>query len=320
MGIILKKGVVKLSIQELKEDIKNKTTKSFYIFAGEEHYAQKIYIRKIAEINNANVVYPDNLSDIYQSLFTTSLLSMNSVYVFFDDKDIINNEKVQSALKSIRNGCAVVLILSKQDKRSKFYKTYKDDIIEFNPMDKDVLTRYIQKEAELSAQDCYALCDICENDLGRILLEVDKVKSYAKAKHINHSDAFKSLLKTKDIYLSPKDVIFDFIGAYLSRDIRLTFDLLKECEDFGTSNLAILGLLHTNIKQLFQVQVCESNNIEKTTGLTQWQIKCASKYLGNYKSGELAYMLKLLHNIEVNIKTGLLDESIAIHDYIVNTI
>lgn len=320
MGIIFKKGVVKLNIQELKEDIKNKTTRSFYTFAGEEHYAQKIYIKKIAEINNANIVYPDSLSDIYQSLFTSSLLSMNSVYIFFDDKDIIANEKVQSSLKSIRKGCVVILILSKQDKRSKFYKAYKDDIVEFNPMDKDVLTRYINQYIDLPTQDCYALCDICENDLGRILLEVDKIKSYAIAKNINHSDAFKGLLKDKAIYLSPKDVIFDFISAYLSRNVTLTFDLLKECEDFGTSNLAILSLLHTSIKQLFQVQVCESNNIEKTTGLTQWQIKCANKYIGNYKSGELAYMLKLLHNIEVNIKTGLLDESIAIHDFIVNTI
>ena len=62
--------------------------------------------------------------------------------------------------------------------RATFYKHYKDEIIDFEPLPDGILKKYIQKEIALSDKSCQKLIDICEHDYGRILLEIDKIKRY----------------------------------------------------------------------------------------------------------------------------------------------
>ena len=56
----------------------------------------------------------------------------------------------------------------------------------------------------------------------------------------------------------------------------------------------------------------------KATGLTQFQINCAKKRCNVYRTGDLVYMLQLIHEIEVGIKLGTISESIAIDYLLVN--
>ena len=191
-------------------------------------------------------------------------------------------------------------------------------------MPEQLLVKYIKKYLNLTANNCSKLIDVCERSYGRILLEIDKIRQYRKALDLIRDDEmtddyfFEQLLKNGTIYKPPKDAIFDFVDAVLRRKSALSFDLLRQCYAVGEATMVLLSVLYTNVKQVLQVQSYKGNNIEKGTGLTSWQIKCAKDKMGHYSIGELVYMMRLIQKTEQGIKEGKVDEDIAVDYILVN--
>lgn len=313
-----------MTVQEVKTQIKNKAVKSFYIFTGLESKVIDVYVNKISECKGIEVVRVDSISEIYSKFISKSLVSNNYCYVLRDDKELLIQDKLWDSLavENVQGNNIVILVLTNIDKRGKFYKRFKDDIVEFEHMPENVLIKYIKKELSLSEQNCKKLIDICESDYNRILLELDKIKQYRAydiSKDGNESDkAFRELLAQGVIYQPPKDAIFDFVDCVLKHKINQSFELLENCRGVGESNIVILSVLYNNVKQVLQVQSCQSKDISKTTGLTAWQVKCAKEKCGYYTIGDLVYFLKLIRKVEKGIKTGEIDESISVDYVLVN--
>ena len=94
----------------------------------------------------------------------------------------MNSEKLQQQIDAGLLGDNMLIhLLTIVDKRTKFYKAYKDAIIEFERLSDTMLKKYIQKEIKLSERNTERLIDVCEHDYGRILLEIDKIKRYVDA-------------------------------------------------------------------------------------------------------------------------------------------
>lgn len=313
-----------MTVQEVKTQIRNKSVKHFYIFEGQESKVIDIYINKIAECRKLEVVRADSISEIYSKFLSKSLVANNYCYVLRDDKELLTQDKLwhSLAVENVQGNNIVILVLTNIDKRGKFYKRFKDDIVEFEHMPENVLIKYIKKELPLSEQNCKKLIDICESDYNRILLELDKIKQY-KAYDIFGGDnefdkAFWELLAQGVIYQPPKDAIFDFVDCVLKHKVNQSFELLQNCRGVGESNIVILSVLYNNVKQVLQVQSCQSKDISKTTGLTVWQVKCAKEKCGYYTVGDLVYFLKLIRKVEKGIKTGEIEESISVDYALVN--
>lgn len=168
-----------MTIQEVKSDIMSKKLRNFYIFTGEEWQVQNIYIHKMSDLLGG-IVYADSFLDIYDSVRNKSLFSVAKLYIVRDDKELMTSEKLQS---QIANGLlgknTLILLVSSVDKRTKFYTKYKSITCEFEPLQPPLLKKYIKKEINLSDKNCDALISVCENNYGRILLEIDKIKRYA---------------------------------------------------------------------------------------------------------------------------------------------
>jgi DNA polymerase III delta subunit len=218
----------------------------------------------------------------------------------------------------------LIFLLTNVDKRLKFYKHWKDVIVEFEPLPEATLKKYIKKEIALSDKNCEKLIEVCASDYSRILLEIDKIKAFQaycnqQTKiYPREDDCFNELLKQGVIYQPPKDAIFDYVDAVLKHEVNKAFDLLEQCYAVGESTIVLLSVLYTNIKQVLQVQSCKSNDISKSTGLTGWQIKCAKEKMGHYSIGDLVYMLKLVRDTEMRIKTGEIEEQMAVPYVMVN--
>lgn len=293
----------------IKSYIQTKQVPSFLIFTGPEWVVQKIYINKIAEVMNLQLKYIDSISDIYASLRMRQVFNQNSVYVVRDDKEITGNEKIQEQLQhGLLKNNILILLLTSVDKRTKFYKTYKETICEFDTLKPHILKAYIQREIELSDSNTEKLMEVCEYDYGRCLLEIDKIRQYGEwSQVINDDKIFELLLNDGTIYTLPKDAIFDLVDAILDRNINC-FDLLEQSYEVGEATMVMLSVLYNNTKQLLQVQSCTSNDISKSTGLTSWQIKNAQKHLHKYKTGELVYIMRLVRECEKGIKIGTYEE------------
>lgn len=300
-----------MDVSTIKHYIQTKEIPQFLIFTGPEWVVQKIYIDKIAEVVGLEKKYVDSISDVYGTLRSRNMFSKNSLYVIRDDKEITGNEKVQEQLKhDLLKNNYLILLLTTVDKRTKFYKTYKDTICEFETLKPAILKKYIQKDIGLSDSNCDKLMEICEYDYGRCLLEIDKIKNHAKATKAEDmpNNVFELLLFDGTIYQPPKDAIFDFVDAILDRKVSC-FGLYEQCKAVGEATMVMLTVLYNNAKAVLQVQSCaDTKDVAKTTGLTPWQVKNASKHIGKYKTGELVKMLRLIRECERGIKIGRYEE------------
>lgn len=311
-------------ISDVKTDIKNKTIKPYYIFAGDEIEIQRIYINKIAEVMGYNVVRTECIADVWQDIVSPTLFGEPCVYVVRDDKDLMQDEELQSQIEHNRlNGNIIIHLLTTIDKRTKAYKENADKIVLFEHLSTDMLMKYCQKAVTLTNANSERLIAICENDYSRLLLEIDKIKRYCKI-HCNcgYDDVFERFVEEGVISTPPKDAIFDLVDAILKHQVERVYDLYGQCKQIGEASMVILSVLYTTAKQVLQVQSFEgdSSSMSKSTGLTGWQIKCAKERVGHYSNKQLVSMLRLIQSIHRDILAGKIEDSMSIEYLLVNVL
>ena len=310
-----------MDVATLKAKIKTKQLPSYLIFSGDEWKVQQIYINQIAKVTGKEIKRIDDVASIYGKLKNRSFVQNGVIYIVRDDKELMNSEKLQQQISAGLLGDNMLIhLLTTVDKRTKFYKQYKDTIVEFEPLNDVVLKKYILKEINLSESNTQRLIDICEHDYGRILLEIDKIKRYVSTdmplfghgKDSTEEDCcFEMLLKDGTIYEPPYDAIFDLVDAILDRKVNKAFDLLQQSYDVGEATMVMLSVLYTNAKAVLQVQTYHGDKITEGTGLTGWQIKNAKSHVGKYSENELIYIVQLCQKLEGGIKTGRMEDEFA---------
>lgn len=169
-----------MEITDVKQHIKTGEFQKIYIFHGPEHTIMKMYLKMIADKGNYELSYADSLMDVMTGAKTKALVPVRHLYVIMDDKEYLTNEKIRQKFKGLKDDI-VVFYYSTTDKRLKFWKENKDTAVEFTRLNDQVLTKYIQKEIDLSDKNCQRLITICGGDYSRILLEIAKIKSYYSA-------------------------------------------------------------------------------------------------------------------------------------------
>ena len=308
--------VNQMEVIDLKNLIKQNQIPRFMIFTGDEYMVQKIYIQQIAKVQGLKVRYTDSVADIAKYLGSKSVFNEHYLYCVRDDRDFMQNDKADEIISKLKSDM-LILTLSVVDRRVKFTKTYNSSIVDFKPLKSENLKVYIKREIDLSDRNIDILMEICEYNYGRCLLEIDKIKKYVNylgpAKM--QDGVFQKLVTEGAIYVPPRDAVFDFVSAVLQNKPKKAYELLQDCKEIGEATLIIISNLYNLTKWTYQVQNCFSKDIEKSTGLTYWQIKNAKECVGRFSNEDLEYLMRLCQNIEVRIKQGKIDEKIAV-DYI----
>ena len=309
-----------MDVSTLKSHIKLKTIPKVLIFSGSEWKVQEIYIQQIAKVTGKEVKRIDSISSIYTYLRNRSFVKNSFIYIVRDDKELMQNEKLQAKIESVLGENILIHILTNVDKRTKYYKTYKDVICDFKTLSDAMLKKYALKELKLSESDLQRLIDICEHDYGRMLLEIDKIKWYQKSTefsewdghgHLSTHDCFKNLVNDGTIYEPPYDAIFDLVDAILDRKVNKAFNLLQQSYEVGEATMVMLSVLYKNAKAVLQVQSYRGDSLSKSTGLSGWEIKNAKAHVNKYDEEELIYILQLVQKVEKGIKTGRMEDEFA---------
>lgn len=313
-----------MDVSTLKNQIKTKDLQSFYIFTGEEWKVQQLYIEQMAKTSGKQKKYIEGVEQIFSKLKGNSFIKQSFVYILRDDKTLLNDEKVQERLPAVLDGNILILLLTTVDKRTKFYKKYSDGIVVFEQLKPAMLKKYIQKEICLSDHNCETLMKVCEYDYGRCLLEIDKIKNWIlgygedKQELMTENGALLRLINDGAIYIPPYDAIFDFVDAVLRGQVRKAFELLYQSYAVGEATMVLLSVLYNNAKQVLQIQTCSGKDVSRVTGLTSWQIKHAKERTGYYSNEELMDMMALIQKCETGIKSGTMEENVAVEYIMIN--
>ncbi len=218
-----------MNLQELQKQIINKQVDNFYIFTGEEIAVQKIYINKIVEITQLEIQYVEDFKSIYNKLSINDFLNIKKLYVIIDDIEFTKQEKAWQDINTNGN----VLIFKYNGKpvvSGKFFLHFKDRLVEFNKLSDEILTKYIQREINLEKEYCKQLIDICNSDYNRILLEIDKIRQYAKTQRVDvpYEFIFNILNNEGAFNKEITDITFEFIEKVITRQEKESLDLYNK--------------------------------------------------------------------------------------------
>jgi DNA polymerase III delta subunit len=302
-----------MNLPQLKEQLTKKQVSPLYVFSGPEAAVMDTYVDKIAAVLGTEVVRVDALSNIFSRLRNRSIVKSRACFVIRDDKEYLQQEKVWDAVISgqAQGDNVIVLIYTNLDKRGKFYKRHADLLTEFERMSADVLAKHIKKQIGLDAGA--ELAEMCACDYGRIMLECDKLQHLSNAKNIPIDVAFKVAKQDKLIYVPPTDAIFELIDSVCRREEARSFSLWEELQARKESPLAVISLLYSNFRSMLLVQSAgNGEGICDRTGLTAWQVKLAKEKIGQYGTEELVHCVRTIRSIEKGIKTGTVDQEMAV--------
>ena len=305
-----------MEVLDIRQQIRDKNIDNFYIFIGEEVEIQYEYVLKLAEVGGCKIKRLDSISDLFNQR-VTSLVKQRFCFVIVNDTDMLKNQKSWVFQKALGNNM-LILQFSEMDKRSAFYKHFTDRIVEFKYLSDNILWKYLKRDTKLSKPYAKKLIEICENDYSCIKLEYDKIKRYAEVKQITEDEALRKLVENDVIYIPPQDVVFDFVNAVAAGRITDSFKLLDACRASEEPTLIMISNLYTQIRRLLQVQGCQSKDIEKTTGLKDWEVRNTKPFCGVYSNRELVNALHLIRQVEKGIKVGLISEDVSIDYLLIN--
>ena len=128
------------------------------------------------------------------------------------------------------NGNIIIFKYNNLDKRNKFYKHFENNIVEFNKLSNEILTKYIKSSISLSNTNISKLIAICNFNYNQILLEIDKIKQYTANKHAfsKENETFLLLEKQGAFHKEISDITFTFIEKVITRDIKQVYELQKQ--------------------------------------------------------------------------------------------
>lgn len=311
-----------MNLLELCNSLLKKEFRNFYVFAGAEYTILDIYIQKVADGIGANIIETDTVDSVYRNLDRRNLFdSGKQLYLVRYDKEFLTEESIwKDIVKKLERAKATLIIkYSDLDARSKFHKTFDEYITEFQPLSVEVLTKYIKNDVDLTDKCCKYLCDITHNDYGRILLEIDKIRSLASFRSMSDMDAFKECYNYGAFYIDVEGEMFDLIDAILDRDVKSVYELLEESKERGDNPLAVISLLHTKVKTVLQIQTAGNiKNIADSTGLTGFQIKNSKPFVGRYSNSELVRFLKYIRYCDRGVKDGSIQPEMVVDYLLVN--
>lgn len=309
------------NIVQIKTDLKEGITNKLYVLTGEEVEVRKMYITKIAEVSKTKLVYADTVSSVFGTLQAKSMFPVPTCYVIIDDTEYMKQEKIWPQLLSekMQGDNIIILVCNKLDKRGKFYKAHEEMITAFEPVAESILSKKVHNETGLELRFCKNLAVWCGCNYSRIILEVDKIYTYAKAKDVTVNEAFLALVKAKLISKEQGDVVFDFIACVCRREKTNAYTLLQEIINPAQNALYIVKLLYNNFKNMLLVVATHGESgVEEKTGLTNWQIRKTKEMCGAYGIGEMMAAMRLLQSVEEGIKTGKIEATIAVDYVLIN--
>lgn len=313
-----------MELVELMKSISCNSIPHFLILYGEEQKIIDIYIKNILKSVEGKRIVVDNVSQAIKDNGKKSLDKSVKVYVATEDTAFLTRDESWENVRKSMNKNYLILRYHALDKRSAFVKKNQQNIVEFSHLSDEVLQQYIYRDLpDLCEKNVSKLISYCNNDYGRILLEVDKIKQWQEHYTDNEGtpkidSVFKLLDKQGLFHKEIGDITFELTDAVLGGYPEKAIQKLDEAKRKGEPSMMIASILYNGFRNLLAYQGLGSNKkgaVERT-GLSKGDIWRCSKNVGGYSIEEVKRNMLICQNIESGIKTGSVDEDIAL-EYLV---
>ncbi len=148
------------------------------------------------------------------------------------------------------------------------------------------------------------LLEYCQNDMERVLQEIEKLKLYRlEEKKITEQDIKDIVMKSMD------DNIFHLVDSILTGNKKDAFELYRNFLLYGEQVVNIIRLLANKIRLIYQVKVLlysgnSDQTISKLLKIHEYPVKLARQASYQYTEKILLEKLEKLANLDLEIKSG----------------
>ena len=313
-----------MELVDLMKRIGNNDIPHFLIFFGEEQKIIDIYIQNIVQSADWKKVVVDNVSQAIKDNGKKSLDKSIKVYVVTEDTAFLTKEESWENVRKSMHKNYLILRYHSLDKRSAFVRKNQQNIVEFSHLSDEVLQQYIYRDLpDLCEKNASKLISYCNNDYGRILLEVDKIKQYHEyiacfTNGMSIDDCFEELGIQGLFHKEIGDITFELTNAVLGGYPEKAIQKLDEAKRKGEPVMTVAYILYSGFRNLLAYQGLGKNKqgAMERTGMTKGELYGCTKNVGGYSIEEVKRNMLFCQQVESGIKMGTLDEDIAL-EYLV---
>lgn len=320
-------------MRTLNEHIKTGRLKNVYLLYGPEVYLKKQYRDKL---KNA-IIGDDTMNYNYytgKGQDIHALIAMAETMPFFAERRLLiiensgffasSNDALAEYIPSIPETTYIVFVEDEVDKRNKVFKAVSSTGYAANLSSPDEKTLklwiagLIKKEGKnITERAILRFLEIVDNDMENIHQELEKLLCYTAESDVITED---DILKVCSVHTENK--IFDMIHAVAMKNQREALRLYDDLLTLKEPPLRILALISKQFNTLLQIKALSvrgytSSVIAQRTGMKKFIVKKNLVMTRKFSMDELREALECCVQSEEEVKTGLLNDRMAVEILII---
>ena len=299
-----------MQIDEVKYIIENKKySGQLFIFQySDTKFITQQYIEKLILDFNFELSYSDEIDDKIitgVSLFGSvndNVLRVYDINEFDYDINLSKEKNLIILCKKINEGLK---------------KIYADNIIIVPKLEDWQIKDFVYSIGNgIPESDLDKLIDLCDNNIYRLVQELDKMLIFPGSLKQN---LFKEFYKDGVFNDLSDSTIFDFCSSILKKDISKLTYIYSQLDRMDVNPLGFVSILYQNVKDVIKIQLGVKPTPE-STGIAKNKFY-AIKYnnLNKFNTKQLIQIFELLTDIDKQVKLGQLDVDNII-DYVIVSI
>lgn len=312
----------------INEHIKNNTFKQVYLIYGEEEYLVHQYRDRLKQA----VIGDDTMNyGFYEGAKTDikELLAAADTMPFFAQRRLIvvqdsgffknSTDGLAEYIRNMPDYLYIIFVESEVDKRNRVYKAVSENgyVCEMKFQTDAVLIRWIGELCKadgisISRQEAQYLLAKTGTSMNTIKTETEKLICYTMGRNSVTSRDIDDICTTQI-----QNKIFDMITAIAMKRQKEALDLYYDLLLLREPPMRILYLITRQFNMLLQVKELEGQNLNKDAVARQLGIAgfLAGKYLSqakHFSSGQIREALEYFAETENDVKTGRLEDKMAV--------
>lgn len=321
-------------MKTIDEDIKNGQFRQSYLLYGEEVYLKKQYRDKLVK---AMTTEGDTMNfSVFEGkdINPGELVDLAETLPFFADRRVILVEDsgffknscdiLAEYLPAMNESTCFIFVESEVDKRSKTYKAMKKSgaIIEFATQNEALLTRWVlgrigRENKKITQSVLQLFLSKTGFDMSNVDRELEKLLCYTLKKEVIEAVDVEAVV-TAQI----DNKIFEMVDAISGHNQKKALDLYYDLLTLKEAPMRILFLITRQFRILGEVKELTgkgygSYDIAKKVGVPEFAVRKYQSQTKNYTEEQLRQSLEDGVRAEEEVKTGRLNEKIAVEIFIV---
>jgi len=324
-------GIMHMSMEELKKQLKENKIGKLYLFTGSERYLIRYYVKEITDKILDQDTKTFNFTEYEGKVAFQQLSDTVSMFPAFSERRVVIIRE-SSLLKpgageinwkgffeSLPDYICLIFIQEEVDKRVSFYKTIKNCglIVECGQQDEQALAKWAMKvfaslKKQIDAADAAYLVSLLEPDMTFMLLEIEKIAGFAGEKTRITRDIIGEVASK-----SVKSRIFDLTDAISARRMSEAIRIADELIELKEPVQLIMAMIGRHAGILMKAKRLEGKRVAqadyaKILGVHPFVAGKVRKQASSFSDEQLMRLIRMCAEMDIAVKTGRMDGRLAL--------